>query len=156
MIRFIKITNGKETNHSSNSQSGWNDWTPSVNRNNVKEIPSYMPQKAFFFLHSNHCGITTIAGALFIDFLGPKSCAAKLSFFLLLTLKLSRFYCHSLCHIGGSPSPIPLEKVEASSSKETSCFSAHLSHIEMSPPDWFQTMPLQIINDLEFPWWLRW
>lgn len=83
MTRFIKRTNGKGTNHTSNSQSGWNDWTPNIsNRNNIKEIPSSMPQKAFLFLHSYHCGITTIAGALFIDFLGPKSCAAKLSFLL--------------------------------------------------------------------------
>ena len=64
------------------SQAGMTGHQTSVNRNNIQEIPSSMPQKAFFFLHSYHCGIATIAGALFIDFLGPKSCAAKLSFLL--------------------------------------------------------------------------
>ena len=64
------------------SQAGMIGYQTSVNRNNIKEIPSYVPQKAFFFLHTYHCGITTIADALFIHLLGPKSCAAKLSFLL--------------------------------------------------------------------------
>ena len=64
------------------SQAGMIGYQTSVNRNNIKESPSYVPQKAFFFLHTYHCGITTIADALFIHLLGPKSCAAKLSFLL--------------------------------------------------------------------------
>lgn len=38
MTGFIKVTIGKGTNHSSNSQSGWNDWTPSISRNVIKSL----------------------------------------------------------------------------------------------------------------------
>ena len=50
--------------------------------------------------------------------------------FLLFTLGFSRFHHQSPCHIQGSPFPLPLE-VEAPSSKEARCFSAHSSHIEI-------------------------
>lgn len=147
MTGFIKVTIGKGTNHSSNSQAGWNDWTPSISRNNVNEIPSQVPQKALFFLCSYHCGITTMADVL-LPFWNQNLVQLN-QHFLLFTLGFSRFHHQSPCHIQGSPFLLPLEEVGSSSTEEASCFSAHSSHTEMSAPELFQTMPLRIRNDLE-------